>query len=114
MSDIAKKAKDFLLQEIEDLKTTGAYLKTMEAKEAFARKANYKISFLKQLTNEVIKADSIIAETEQMGGNEPPIIAEDKIKSDTAVIREMLFYKGKEAARAESIALAMKKWNNLY
>jgi hypothetical protein len=36
------------------------------------------------LTNEVIKADSIIAETEQMGGSLPPILAEDKVKSDTA------------------------------
>lgn len=113
MSELAKQTEKFILQEKEDLKTTAAFIKEKLSKEAFLKKANYKLSFLERLKTEVIEADKMKEEqAEEMGSDELPIIPADTKKVQS--IREILFWKGKDEARAQSISRAMNKWNDLY
>lgn len=116
MSELIHKTEQFILQEKEDLKTSAAYIKTKENKEAFLKKANYKLSFLERLKNEVMEAEKLKEqEAETMGSEELPIISADtKEKKEVQSIRSIMFWKGKEEARAQSISRAMNKWDDLY
>lgn len=114
-----EQAYNDLQDEREYATTQAAFIEKGPKREAFINKMTYRIGLRQKLILELMEKEKELEamrmQLESTGGDEPPVIHDTKeTKSDTAEIREILFFKGKEAARAETIARAKQKWPNLY